>query len=135
MPLGRPLEDRPLAPRLEISTTSEAGAFGFHVDPGPSDLTVTPADHSGFPWLVRPRVKVQAETGVQLTDLTLPNAAVLRGTVKDPSTAAAANVVVEGWLPVQNADGSPPTTAIQIGATTSDDSGHYTLILPASISE
>ena len=129
------IDPRPLAPRLEISTTNELGAFGFQVDPGPSDLTVTPADYSGFPWLVRPRVKVQADTGVQLTDLTLPNAAVLRGTVKDPSNAAAANVVVEGWLPVQNADGSPPTTAIQIGATTSDDSGHYTLILPASISE
>ena len=129
------IDPRPLAPRSEISLTSDAGAFGFHVDPGPSDLTVTPADQSGFPWLVRPRVQVLGASGVQLGKLTLPNAAVLRGTVSDPSAAPAANVVVEGWLPVQNADGSPPTTVIQIGATTSDESGHYTLILPASISE
>ena len=131
----RAVDPRPLAPRLEISATSDSGAFGFHVDPGPSDLTVMPADQSGFPWLVRPRVQVQADSGVQLTDLTLPNAAVLRGTVKDPSSTPAANVVVEGWLPVKNADGSAPTTAIQIGATTTDDTGRYTLILPASISE
>lgn len=129
------IDPRPLAPRAESSLTSDAGVFDFHVDPGPSDLTVTPADQSGFPWLVRSRVQVLGASGVQLGDLTLPNAAVLRGTVRDPSAAPAANVVVEGWLPVQNADGSPPTTAIQIGATTSDESGHYTLILPASISE
>jgi Cys-rich repeat protein len=129
------IDPRPLAPRSEISSTDANGAFGLFVDPGPSDLIVTPADQSGFPWLVRPRVQVQAAGGVQLDTLTLPNPAVLRGIVTDPSGAPAANVVVEGWLPVQNADGSPPTTVIQIGATTSDDSGHYTLTLPASISE
>ena len=129
------IDPRPLAPRSEISSTDGGGVFGLFVDPGPSDLIVTPADQSGFPWLVRPRVQVQAATGVQLDSLTLPNPAFLRGTVTDPSGTPAANVVVEGWLPVRNADGSPPTTAIQIGATTSDDSGRYTLILPASISE
>jgi hypothetical protein len=129
------IDPRPLAPRSEISSTDATGTFGFYVDPGPSDLTVTPGDQSGFPWLVRPRVQVQALSGVQLDNLTLPNPAVLRGTVSDPSQAPAANVVVEGWLPVRNADGSPPTTVIQIGATTSDENGHYTLILPASISE
>ena len=129
------IDPRPLAPRSEISSTDATGTFGLFVDPGPSDLIVTPADQSGFPWLVRPRVQVQAASGVQLDTLMLPNPAVLRGTVTDPSAAPAANVVVEGWLPVRNADGSPPTTVIQIGATTSDESGRYTLILPASISE
>ena len=129
------IDPRPLAPRSEISSADVNGGFGLFVDPGPSDLIVTPADQSGFPWLVRPRVQVHASSGVQLDTLTLPNTAVLRGIVTDPSGASAANVVVEGWLPVQNADGSPPTTMIQIGATTSDENGRYTLILPASISE
>ncbi len=135
------VDPRPLAPRSEISATDETGAFGFRVDPGPSDLTVIPADQSGFPWLVRARVQVQASSGAQLANLTLPNTALLRGTVTNPATAAdtlptpAANVVVEGWLPVQNADGSPPTTVIQIGATTTDENGRYTLYLPTSISE
>jgi hypothetical protein len=129
------IDPRPLAPRSEISSTDPTGAFAFLVDPGLSDLIVTPADQTGFPWLVRPRVQVQTSTGVQLDTLTLPNPAVLRGTVTDPSQAPAANVVVEGWLPVHNADGSPPTTVIQIGATTSDENGRYTLTLPASISE
>lgn len=135
------VDPRPLAPRSEISSTDDSGSFGFRVDPGPSDLTVIPGEQSGFPWLVRARVQVQASSGVQLTDLTLPNTAILRGTVTNPATATdasptpAANVVVEGWLPVQNADGSPPTTVIQIGATTSDENGRYTLFLPASISE
>ncbi|MEP7125825.1 MAG: carboxypeptidase-like regulatory domain-containing protein [Byssovorax sp.] len=129
------IDPRPLAPRSEISATDMGGMFGLFADPGASDLTVTPADQSGFPWLVRPRVQVQAGAGVQLDTLTLPNPALLRGIVTDPSAAPAANVVVEGWLPVHNADGSPPTTVIQIGATTSDENGRYTLILPASISE
>ncbi len=129
------IDPRPLTPRSEIRSTDDIGGFGFHVDPGPSDLTVTPGDQSGFPWLVRPRVQVQAASGVQFTNLTLPNPAVLHGSVRDPLLVPAANVVVEGWLPVRNADGSPPTTVIQIGATTSDENGHYTLILPASISE
>jgi hypothetical protein len=129
------IDPRPLAPRSEISSTDPSGAFAFLVDPGLSDLVVAPADQTGFPWLVRPRVQVQALTGVQLDTLTLPNPAVLRGTVTNPSHAPAANVVVEGWLPVHNADGSPPSTVIQIGATTSDENGRYTLVLPASISE
>ena len=67
--------------------------------------------------LVRPRVNVQAESGVQFGELALPNPAVLRGTVTDPFGAPASNVVVGGWLPGQKADGTPPTTVIQIGST------------------
>jgi hypothetical protein len=129
------IDPRALTPRSELGLTTDSGEFSLHVDPGPSDLTVIPADQSGFPWLVRPRVQVLGASGVQLGELTLPNAAVLRGIVSDPSAMPAANVVVEGWLPVQNADGSAPTTVIQIGSTTSDETGHYKLILPASISE
>ena len=107
----------------------------FNADPGPSDLTVLPGEQSGYPWLVRPRVNVKAKLGRKLGELMLPNSAVLRGTVTDPSGALGTNVVVNGWLPVQNADHSPPTTVIQIGSTTTDERGRYTLILPATISE
>lgn len=130
-----PLDPRPLAPRSEIDSTGEFGGFAFHVDPGPSDLTVRPGEQSGYPWLVRPRVQVDAESGVQFGELKLPNPAVLRGIVRDPSGMPASNVVVGGWLPVQNADRTRPTTVIQIGSTTTDEDGRYTLILPASISE
>jgi len=129
------IDPRPLAPRSEISGTNEAGEFAFHVDPGPSDLTVRPTDQSGFPWLVRPRVQVGVATGVQFNELTLPNPAVLRGTVTDPYGAPTPNVVVNGWRPVQNEGGTAPTTVIQIGSTTTDEKGHYILILPASISQ
>ncbi len=129
------IDPRPLAPRPEISASGELGAFVFNADPGPSDLTVLPGEQSGYPWLVRPRVNVKAKLGRKLGELMLPNSAVLRGTVTDPSGALGTNVVVNGWLPVQNADHSPPTTVIQIGSTTTDERGRYTLILPATISE
>jgi hypothetical protein len=129
------IDPRPLAPRGEISVTDETGQFAFHVDPGPSDLTVRPLSMSGFPWLVRPRVQVGADSGAQFGDLTLPNTAVLRGKVTDPSGAPARNVVVDGWRPVQNEGGAAPTTVIQIGSTTTDENGEYTLLLPASISQ
>ena len=129
------LNPRPLAPRPEIGSTGELGGFALHVDPGPSDLTVHPAEQSGYPWLVRPRVQVEAGSGVQFGDLALPNPAVLRGTVTDPFGMPASNVVVGGWLPVQNADGTRPSTVIQVGSATTDENGSYTLVLPASISE
>ena len=129
------LDPRPLAPRPEINSTGELGGFSFHVDPGPSDLTVRPDELSGYPWLVRPRVQIQAESSVQFGELVVPNPAVLRGTVTDPSGEPASNVAVIGWLPVQNADGTRPRTVIQIGSTTTDEKGQYMLILPASISE
>ena len=129
------INPRPLAPRAELSSTDAAGGFAFHVDPGPSDLTVRPTEQSGFPWLVRPRVQVVETTGVQFTELTLPSPALLRGTVTEPSGAPARNVTVDGWRPVRNEGGAAPTTAIQIGSTTTDENGHYTLILPASISQ
>jgi hypothetical protein len=129
------IDPRPLSPRSEIASSGELGAFGFNADPGLSDLTVLPGDQSGYPWLVRPRVSVKPGLGKQMGDLVLPNSAVLRGTVTDPNGALGANVVVNGWLPVQKADRSAPTTVIQIGSTTTDEKGRYTLILPASISE
>lgn len=129
------LDPRPLTPRSEIGSTGERGGFALQVDPGPSDLLVRPGEQSGYPWLVRPRVQVEAEFGVQFGDIALPNPAVLRGTVKDPYDKPASNVVVGGWLPVQNADRSRPSTVIQIGSATTDENGQYTLILPASISQ
>ncbi len=129
------IDPRPLAPRAEISDSDDGGGFAFHVDPGPSDFTVRPTAQSGFPWLVRPRVQVGAASGVQLTALTLPNTAILRGTVTDPSGAPAPNVTVDGWRPVQNEGVTAPSTVIQIGSTTTDEHGRYTLILPSSISQ
>jgi hypothetical protein len=129
------IDPRPLAPRADIADTDDGGGFAFHIDPGPSDLTVRPTDQSGFPWLVRPRVQVVEASGVQFTELTLPNAAILRGTVTDPSGAPARNVTVDGWRPVRNEGGAAPTTVIQIGSTTTDENGHYTLVLPSSISQ
>jgi hypothetical protein len=124
----------PLLPRSESTLSATDGSFNFTADPGLSDLTVRPDDQSGFPWLVRPRVQMSA-SGVRLDDLRLSNPAFLRGVVTDPSGAPAGNVVVSGWLPVKNSDGTPAGTVIQIASTTTDARGTYTLVLPASLSQ
>jgi hypothetical protein len=124
-------------PRSMSTITDDHGTFRLGVDQGASDLSVRPPDTSGFPWLVHPRVTVQlADDTVQLGELTLPHPAVLHGTILDPSGAPASNVAVDAWLPVR--DSSAPSgltgTVIQIGTTTTDENGRYTLLLPATLS-
>ena len=123
-------------PRSTSTITDDQGAFRLGVDQGASDLSVRPPDSSGYPWLVHPRVTVQLDDdAVQLDDLVLPSPAVLHGTILDPSGKGAANVVIDAWLPVRDSsvEGGLTGTVIQIGTTTTDADGRYTLLLPASL--
>lgn len=123
-------------PRSASAGTDDAGSFSLGVDQGASDLSVRPPEGSGYPWLVHPRVTVQlADNAVRLDDLVLPSPAVLQGTILDPSGKGAANVSIDAWLPVRDSSAKDGLTGtvIQIGTTTTDAGGHYTLLLPASL--
>lgn len=135
---GQFISLQPPQPR-EAPTQLFGGAFELPVDPGTFDFAVRPADGSGYPWLVRPRLYVPPSDTPAVLDLdpmTVPYPAVLQGVIRDPSGAALPSAVVRAWLPVSDTAGDgEPIGVIQIGATLGRSDGSYILPLPPSLSE
>ena len=128
----------PLQPR-ESSTQLFGGAFALEVDPGYFDLSIRPADGSGYPWLARPRLSVAGAditAEVDLGALTVPYPAVLHGVIRNTDGEPLPGAVVRAWLPVGDpTDKDEPVGVIQIGATLARGDGSYILPLPPSLSE
>jgi hypothetical protein len=125
---------QPLLPR-EASSQVAGGAFGLQVDPGTFDFSVRPADGSGYPWLVQPRLLVQAATS-NLDPMTVPYPAILHGVIRDAAAAALPGAVVRAWLPVTDpAANGQIVGVIQLGETLARVDGSYVLPLPPSLSE
>jgi hypothetical protein len=59
---------------------------------------------------------------------------VVSGVVTDPFGASVPGASIRAWLPVKDEDGIA-RTVIQIGEAATDESGHYMILLPPSISE
>ncbi len=78
----------PYVPRASNGITSESGSFDLGADPGTFDLSVRPANETGFAWLVRPRV-------------TVPNAGL--GTLRLPLPVVHSGVLTMDGQPVVNA--------------------------------
>ncbi len=113
------------------TTTDDSGRFSLKVDIGaPLDVSVRPADGSGYPWLVQPQFLLQksGEVDTTLKGSKLAWPALLRGTLRDPDGSPVANAKVDAYLPLDQA------VVVQIGETTTDSEGNYELVLPASIS-
>ncbi len=119
-----------------------SGAFVLGVDPDPGsadfsvDFSVRPPSGSGYPWLVRPRVKVQS-LGTNLGALTVPYPTVLTGTIRDPNGNPVGPAVVRAFLPLPNEEGSGTLsgTVIQIAEADVSETGSYILTLPPSIAK
>jgi hypothetical protein len=113
------------------------GSFELPLDPGEYDLLVQPLPDSGYPWLVRPRLAVQPDSGEPSSSVGAISVAypiVVRGVVKDPQGNAMGDATINVWLPIADAQGAA-RTAVQIAETTTDADGRYTLLLPPSISQ
>jgi hypothetical protein len=124
----------PLSPRQVVAETAAPdGNFSILVDPGTVDLIAQPPDGSSYPWLIKPNLDLPGD--LALGDLTIPYPAILSGTVTDPEGRAVTGADVVAWFPVRKTDpaGGLTGTAVQIAATTTDASGNYTLLLPASV--
>lgn len=120
----------PAAIRPATATTTE-GLFDVLVDPGTADITIQPAEGSGFPWLVVPGLEISAHT--EHTSLALKYPAILRGTVRDPRGVPLGNADINAWYAVRGPGGVATGTAIKIASTTTDADGSYTLVMPSSI--
>lgn len=132
--LDRELSGPPFLPR-EATAFIDSGSFSLPLDPGEIDLSVRPKSTSGFPWLVRHRLNVQAGADgnfSSLGDIRVPHPLVMTGTIADAAGNPMPSTTVRAWLPVADESGVSKT-AIQIAETVSDDQGHYRLLLPPSI--
>jgi hypothetical protein len=121
------------AARQSATTTDKSGDFSMKVDVGsPLDVSIRPADGSGYPWLVQPQFLLQkgGEVDETLKGASLPWPAVIKGQLSDPGGAPVAGAKVDAYLPI-DVDGA--TVVVQIGETTTDADGNYELVLPASI--
>jgi hypothetical protein len=120
-------------------SNANEGQFAVELDPGDYNLTLQPSPESNLPWAVISRLNISAVEGqsVPNLDVTISNPVVLQGRVRDPSGAPIPDALIRVWLAPDNgnadeSDNSEPS-ALQIAETTSDSSGRYELLLPASI--
>lgn len=126
-------------PRQSASQTDAGGAFQMLVDPGTVDFAVQPTADTGFSWLVVPRLLVTPaaqKPQAQLGALTMAAPVFVSGSVSSLKGGVVPSAVVRAWLPIADASqtGTQPTPLLQIGEAVTDDSGHFVLPLPPSIS-
>jgi hypothetical protein len=132
-----------LLPTTATALTDDSGAFSIPVDPGVFDLSLRPEDSSGFPWLVRAQITVQARTEPaappdDLGTLSLSCPVLLGGQIRAGDGSLLPGAVIRAWLPVPadpGDSGQSRPTVIQIARALSDANGSYALYLPASISQ
>lgn len=132
----------PVLPDKATSFPDASGAFTLGVDPDPSaadvavDFFVRPPVGGGYPWLVRPRVKVDGG-GTDLGALTVPYPTVVTGRILDPEGHTVGPAVVRAFLtlPDSSNSGSLTGSVIPIAEAEADAAGVYVLALPPSVAE
>lgn len=125
----------PHVPRASNGFTTETGRFDLVADPGTFDLSVRPANDTGFAWLVRPRV-------------TVPNAGL--GTLRLPLPVVHQGVLTMGGQPLANArvgvyvfvggasegyvtDAERADGVLQVAESVTDDRGAFRVLLPSQL--
>lgn len=133
----------PVGVRSQTVVADARGVFEIPVDEGRYDVSVRPAEGTGYPWGVRPSVGAGSAATEPLY-LELPNPVAYSGTVtahgSDPGGAAG---VLPGALlrfyalfdeSGQLADSSvPAVSSVEIGHARADEAGTYRVLLPEGI--
>lgn len=123
------------APRSFDGLTDATGAFEVKADPGEYDITVRPEDGTGYPWLVRTSVPVEAPgTGLGEVSVRLP--VIHDGTVTidgapipDALIRAYVYVGTDGYV----ADSTRALSVVQVAETRADGAGGFELLLPSRL--
>ncbi len=137
--LERALNPATVNPRVASAVTDSDGRFAIAVDPGRVDLSVKPSEASGFPWLVRARMKVpRAPLGEMPSSFPVP----LAGTLRDPGDNLVQRALLRVFAMLD--DDSPSGLArsaemlsgdgvLQIAEGRTDESGDFVLLLPSRL--
>jgi hypothetical protein len=119
------------------------GAFELSLDPGKYDVSLRPDEGNGYPWAVMPNTVVSVGGG-GLGTIQISAPITFTGSVTVPGTSDSGDrIVLPGALIRVHAlfdkngrlvsDLGTATSAVQIGETRATTSGHYDLLLPASL--
>jgi len=119
--------------RTNSATSGNEGGFTLPLDNGSYDLFAYPSPGSGLPWLVAPGLEVNDSASVlESVDLRFEPPVVVRGQVTHAGTAQP-NAEIRAYTMVRTQDGD--LRPVQIGRTSTNDSGDYLLLLPPRLLE
>jgi hypothetical protein len=119
--------------RSNSALTDLDGRFGFGLDVGVYDLIIEPPAGSNFPWLVQPDQAIGGSDAPLSNVYELENPVTLTGTAvfgMGDDRLPVANGEIRAYAVLETGGG---TRAVPIGRTTTDETGHYTLLLPPSL--
>jgi hypothetical protein len=144
--LHQALGEANYVPRAASATVDSKGEFNLYVDTGTYDFSVRPRASSGFAWLVQPGIPIGSTpattAGVGFGTLTLPLPVVYRGNLTVPGTTVGSPSSVPGALisayiylkgTTYTADPTQADSVLEIAEARSDDTGAFTLLIPASL--
>jgi len=130
--LNLPLEELPAAlyNRTGQTTTDPRGQFNLPLDIGVYDLFIKPPAESNFPWVVDPGLEVGAseETYSDVYQVSAPLP--VTGTLRDVA-GAIPGAEIRAFAVVTDEDGTERNVAV--GRTIVDETGEFTLLLPARL--
>lgn len=129
----------PYSPKASSGIVGESGQFSLEADPGVFDFSIRTAENTGFAWMVRPNVEVQA--GVHdLGAMTLPLPVVYQGLVTVPGETAPSPVpgtLIRAFIYLNESgyteDRAGAKSVVQIAEARADSTGKFRLLLPANL--
>lgn len=107
--------------------TDAAGGFTLLLDPGSYDFVAQPPAGSGYPWLVRPGLRVTSKNDDWLT-FDIPGATPITGIVKSATGSTVPGAEVRAWAILTE---GAATRSVLIGRTVTAEDGTYTILLPS----
>ncbi|GAC1365397.1 MAG: hypothetical protein NVSMB47_16760 [Polyangiales bacterium] len=109
------------------------------LDPGWYDVIARIPEASGYPWVVRKRVRVDRATttapSIDLHDLRVSPPVLLSGMVRDPNGDPVARATIHARALLLGADKVTALGAPEVAETTTGEDGRYQLLVPSGLLE
>jgi hypothetical protein len=122
--LSGALAETPVTALGRTVSVGPSGDLAMRLDAGDFHFSLRPPDGSGFAWWVRPSVRVEPSTPVEISPK-LGSPVAIEGTIRDSAGHPIANAVVRSYAKSPNG-----LDVAKVGSTRTDESGSYRLLLP-----